>query len=706
MPDDKIKISALPSALAFNNTDEFAIVQDNGGSKTTKKGTVQGLGSHIAETMNFSSELDTDSNSIIGAINEAASDKNLAEPYSSTSFYLPGDYCIYNTVLYKCTAASAMEDFDPTKWDEVLITEELGGDMSSKMDKANPTGTGSLAVGSSVSASGNNSTALGTSNTASGGNSHAEGFGTTASALAAHAENDHTTASGASSHAEGYGTIANHASQHVFGECNVADPSSAAATARGNFVEIVGNGANTNNRSNARTLGWDGTETLAADLVFNNATTPQSLTSELQNRYTKAQVNAIIDSILPTDSTGKVASATFKTSYAKPIDIMAYIEAVQASGTPTPSSPLPISGWSQVEITRCGANLCNQAEIVSAYPSKYTVDTDGSIKTVGNLGLSNVLWTNKSKVSGVLNVIFVSKYQNTGSVGIRPKIIYTDGTNSVVYPTNTQDYSTKTLLTASGKTVEKIVVDYGTNNPTNFFLDVTLDTSATTYEAYNGIDVTIDLDGTRYGGYVTQDKDGQRKLVNTYRAFTIDNTLSAGQWYEDLKQYYYSGILSSYPAKYISNQVSYLCDKLKPVSFDYRANNIGNFISLIGSGSGIGLSIPNCNTQAEAEAFIANNSIQFVYELATPIVINLPDGQPLNALIGTNNIWADTGDVDVSFKCSVEDYVNAHAGSGNRSLGVSLSKGSGNGEDPEELDEKTLIDDEEESGEIKPISKK
>ena len=90
----------------------------------------------------------------------------------------------------------------------------------------------------------------------------------------------------------------------------------------------------------------------------------------------------------------------------------------------------------------------------------------------------------------------------------------------------------------------------------------------------------------------------------------------------------------------------------------------------------------------------------------TPYVIDLPDGEPIITINGTNNIYADTGDTAVSFKCSVEDYVNAHAGSGNSSLGVSLSKGAGDGENPEELDEKTLIDDEEESGEIKPISKK
>lgn len=70
---------------------------------------------------------------------------------------------------------------------------------------------------------------------------------------------------------------------------------------------------------------------------------------------------------------------------------------------------------------------------------------------------------------------------------------------------------------------------------------------------------------------------------------------------------------------------------------------------------------------------------------------------------GYNTIFADNGNVDVFFKCSVVDYVNAHASSGNRSLGVNLSKGGGGSEEepteeePKEVT-KTLGDE--------PISKK
>lgn len=82
------------------------------------------------------------------------------------------------------------------------------------------------------------------------------------------AEGNNTAAKGDASHAEGTNTTASHKSQHVFGEYNVVDSSSAAATSRGNYVEIVGNGTAANALSNARTLDWSGNETLAGKLTL------------------------------------------------------------------------------------------------------------------------------------------------------------------------------------------------------------------------------------------------------------------------------------------------------------------------------------------------------------------------------------------------------------------------------------------------------
>lgn len=134
--------------------------------------------------------------------------------------------------------------------DKGLEDNEL---FNSKMDKNNPTGTGSLAVGYNASADGDNSVALGNKSFA---------FGNYSATI-------------------GYGVVAESNNQFVFGKWNKPDTD-------GEFVEIVGNGEIGARTSNARTLDWQGNETLAGDLVFNGNT---SLTQTL------AQINASLQAL-------------------------------------------------------------------------------------------------------------------------------------------------------------------------------------------------------------------------------------------------------------------------------------------------------------------------------------------------------------------------------------------------------------------------
>ena len=196
-----------------------------------------------------------------------------------------------------------LQDFQtvtPTSSDKLLVVQSQGQGLvpyGSKLDSANPTGTGKLSLNrKSGSAEGANSVAEGLNCTASGdygshaegynttasgtrahseghnttasGNygSHSEGSGTTASGTSSHSEGEGTTASGYIAHSEGLGTKANRRSQHVFGEYNVEETGS--TTTKGTYIEIVGNGTSTT-PSNARTLDWSGNEVLAGDLTIN-----------------------------------------------------------------------------------------------------------------------------------------------------------------------------------------------------------------------------------------------------------------------------------------------------------------------------------------------------------------------------------------------------------------------------------------------------
>ena len=91
-------------------------------------------------------------------------------------------------------------------------------DISTKMDKENPTGTGSLSINRLADSDvGENSVAVGEICIASGNDSMAEGFGTEAIGDCSHAEGNHTVASGHSSHAEGNQTEASGDYSHAEG---------------------------------------------------------------------------------------------------------------------------------------------------------------------------------------------------------------------------------------------------------------------------------------------------------------------------------------------------------------------------------------------------------------------------------------------------------------------------------------------------------
>ena len=106
-----------------------------------------------------------------------------------------------------------------------------------------------------------------------GSSSHAEGFGSHAKGHSSHAEGGYSHAEGGYSHAEGYGSHAkgeySHAegrythakgeNQHVQGTYNIIDNSN-------QYAHIVGNGTNSDKRSNAHTLDWQGNAWFAGDV--------------------------------------------------------------------------------------------------------------------------------------------------------------------------------------------------------------------------------------------------------------------------------------------------------------------------------------------------------------------------------------------------------------------------------------------------------
>lgn len=106
---------------------------------------------------------------------------------------------------------------------------------------------------------GQDSVVEGSYNSASGFASHAEGSSTYAFGIGSHSEGRYTEAGGDHSHAEGYWAVTGSDNQHAQGKFNIIDRV-------GKYADIVGNGTDQVNCSNAFALEWNGNGRYAGDV--------------------------------------------------------------------------------------------------------------------------------------------------------------------------------------------------------------------------------------------------------------------------------------------------------------------------------------------------------------------------------------------------------------------------------------------------------
>lgn len=167
-------------------------------------------------------------------------------------------------VSYRTSGQFVVLDTAPSAGDTtVIVYETKSADAKAYTigvrDQSKNAGGMSYAQGVNVAASGYVSHAEGENSLASGNDSHAEGVGSVASGFISHAEGRDSVASGNNSHAQNRGTVAASSSQTALGKYNVED-------ANDTYAVIIGNGTSDAARSNALTVDWDGTVTLATPL--------------------------------------------------------------------------------------------------------------------------------------------------------------------------------------------------------------------------------------------------------------------------------------------------------------------------------------------------------------------------------------------------------------------------------------------------------
>lgn len=312
------------------------------------------------------------------------------------------------------------------------------------------------------------------------------------------------------------------------------------------------------------------------------------------------------------------------------VSLKTAITAVQSgSGTPSPSNPRPISGFSAVNVNRTGKNI-----IGTLAKTGTTINTSGDEVSNVNFDCSDYLFF----PSGTYSVSF-EDYVDNSSSSAKIRIGAYDFDKTFISPLKINHSSTATIgaITELSFTLTTdcfIKVAFNKSRCKNLQIEYERSTTATAYEPYNGISVNIPLGRDVFGGNLNV-TTGVLEITHGYlQPTSVISVSSNGAWI-------------------VTRTLGALNNSI-PISSHFEGipqQLVSGACYVTGSGD-ILVAVPTdqtLNTKALADAWCAENKPQFVYPLATPITIQLTPTE-ISALLGVNNIWGDTGASEVVYK--------------------------------------------------------
>ena len=402
----------------------------------------------------------------------------------------------------------------------------------------------------------------------------------------------------------------------------------------------------------------DSAKTLATT-ASGNATTALNKINELESE----KADAIISS-----ASGAIAS--FQDGAEAPVKSLTVgIEPVQeGTGDPSPDNVRPISGWTGAKVTRTGKNLLNLVEsemievgwnrafpfsikegtyilscqnqygVGSALGSLVTLTDENNvtIKILANsFNFGNTIYSGnptvvtKEEASRIKRIVFKLRAENTTYADIfRGNLQLELGSTATDYePCQGSTYPI-TFPTEAG------TVYGGTLDVTNGVL--TVDRAMVDLSSYN-------IPWLTWG--VNHSKSGVTGFY-FYRA-DIPSILD----FSNIREAVLTNLLAINDGAWGGSAVGYNTNARGELSDWYEIVSISNETA----------NILSTDTNAEAiekfKAFLESTPLNVLYELAEPIHYPLT-AIDIKTLLGTNNIWADTGDMSVTYRADTKLYID------------------------------------------------
>ena len=359
--------------------------------------------------------------------------------------------------------------------------------------------------------------------------------------------------------------------------------------------------------------------------------------------YTKIQVDNIILDIMPVDTAGPAAIASFDTDLA--------VNLVDVKTTLTPS----LTGYTEAKITRCGVNLFKTtATSKSEVGVDWVVNDDGTVSVSGNAtGYTSFdLGSSKINNAGVITISGIGTATNIAwsVIEIRDKnnnilLTITSGSGTPTFTADISNYPTADNIRISVKRNNNGAVS-GVIKP-----QVEVGNQATEWHPYNGQTYTVSFGQTVYGGVLDVTR-GKLHITHYYDEYDEN----AG-WIVGAGTKYFA--IFNQPASKSNTDLTQLCNIAEGGGGQYET--YGKFRAQTNGAIAIGNKNPDETLHwADLTTFkadVALNHIQVCYELATPFDIDLTPVQ-IRALVGENNVFSDTGDTTVKYKEGIQHYID------------------------------------------------
>lgn len=362
----------------------------------------------------------------------------------------------------------------------------------------------------------------------------------------------------------------------------------------------------------------------------------------------------LIDAAIATDTaSGSIASFS---DGAEGLDLKsATIQIVpkqSGSGDPSPSNVRPISGWDAVGVTRAGKNLLNGSIIhQQSNTVVLTGQTGNPSSTFPYLLKAGVAYTYSVVfANGASGQAYMRKKGDTGNTRL-----WQTGDNSATFTLDSDALCCFWLYNSGGLDVADVTKPQLEVGPT-----------ATTYEPYKATTHTLPLPSTIYGGQAVYEGNGKWTVTMDKATVTFDGS-TVGVTNKISGQNYFYRAAPDMAVESSDDYIGHLwADKLTTVA--KRQNLETSMFGICGARSVMTSGyIYMRNTSATSvdamNTWLQSNPVQVVYELATPTTYTLTTSDLIKTLRGTNNIWADTGDISVEYRADVGLYIDKLTGS-------------------------------------------